>query len=301
MYSYFLPPILGGVIGYLTNDIAIRMLFRPHTPKYIIGIHIPFTPGLIPKEKGRIAAAIGNAISDKLMNKDVIERTLLSEELQNKLIASIDSFCDNHRTNKETLRMFVLHYLTDDEIDKLVSNAKSEFGVLLSEKLSESNLGDEIAKIAIQHSIEKVSGGVLGVFGAKKLLEPIAAIAEPLLAKEINGMLRDNSLEMIRNLINEQSEDFINTPMSVFFQGREAHIEQTKKSILSIYRTIILEHLPRILSIINISKIVEDRINEMDMTDLEPIIFDIMDKELKAIVWLGGALGAMIGCINIFI
>lgn len=71
--SYIIAPLLGGVIGYITNDIAIRMLFRPHTAKYIFGIHIPFTPGIIPKEKGRIAEAVGGVISENLMNKEVLE------------------------------------------------------------------------------------------------------------------------------------------------------------------------------------------------------------------------------------
>lgn len=301
MISTILYPIFGGIIGYITNDIAIRMLFHPHTAKYILNYHVPFTPGLIPKEKGRIAAAMGNAISENLMNKDVVQRTLLSEELQEKLLASIDSFCDNHRTNKDTLRMFVSHYLSDDEIVKLVGSAKSEFELLLSQKLSDTNFGDEIAKIAIQHSVEKVSGGLLGVFGAKRMLEPVVAIAEPLLAKEINNMLRDNSFEIIQNLINKQNIEFINTPMYVFFRGHDEQIEQVKKTILSIYRTIIVEHLPRILSTISISKIIEGRINEMDMEDFEYLIFDVMSKELKAIVWFGAGLGALIGCANIFI
>ena len=30
---YILSLLVGGVIGYVTNDIAIRMLFRPHTEK----------------------------------------------------------------------------------------------------------------------------------------------------------------------------------------------------------------------------------------------------------------------------
>lgn len=38
--QYITAPILGGIIGYITNDIAIRMLFRPHTAKYIFGIYI---------------------------------------------------------------------------------------------------------------------------------------------------------------------------------------------------------------------------------------------------------------------
>ena len=60
--SYIIAPLLGGVIGYITNDIAIRMLFRPHTAKYLFGVHIPFTPGIIPKEKGRISEVLSARI-----------------------------------------------------------------------------------------------------------------------------------------------------------------------------------------------------------------------------------------------
>ena len=72
--SYILAPLVGGVIGYITNDIAIRMLFRPHTAKHIMGWRVPFTPGIIPKEKGRIAEAVGTAISDNLMSQEVLEK-----------------------------------------------------------------------------------------------------------------------------------------------------------------------------------------------------------------------------------
>ena len=63
---YIIPPLVGGVIGYVTNDIAIRMVFRPHTAKHIMGRRVPFTPGIIPKEKGRIAEAVGTAIRDNI-------------------------------------------------------------------------------------------------------------------------------------------------------------------------------------------------------------------------------------------
>ena len=94
--SYLTAPLLGGIIGYITNDIAIRMLFRPHTRKYIFGVHIPFTPGIIPKEKGRIAEAIGSAISENLMNKEVLEKYLLSDEMISEIRSSVEEF-----TNKQ--------------------------------------------------------------------------------------------------------------------------------------------------------------------------------------------------------
>ena len=87
--------------------------------------------------------------------------------------------------------------------------------------------------------------------------------------------------------------------MCEFFLGHEEQIENAKTAILSVYRTIILEHLPRILATLNISQIVEQRINEMDMNEIEPIILEVMNKELKAIVWFGAGLGTIIGCANL--
>ncbi len=46
---YIISPIVGAIIGYFTNWVAIKMLFRPYKKLKIGPIPIPFTPGLIPK------------------------------------------------------------------------------------------------------------------------------------------------------------------------------------------------------------------------------------------------------------
>lgn len=109
--SYILAPLVGGVIGYVTNDIAIRMLFRPHKAKYIMGWRVPFTPGIIPKEKERIAEAVGTAISDNLMSEAVLEKYLLSDNMVNRVRTSIVDFIANQKTNSETVAQFLEHYL----------------------------------------------------------------------------------------------------------------------------------------------------------------------------------------------
>lgn len=301
MISTILYPIFGGIIGYITNDIAIRMLFHPHTAKYILNYHVPFTPGIIPKEKGRIANAMGNAISENLMSREVLERTLLSDEILTKLSQSIDSFCMKQKNNSETLRSFISVYLSEEEIDELTFNIESDFERLLVEKLSSSNFGDSIASIAVRYAGDKITHGLSGMFGANKLLETISAIAEPLLSKEINKVIRDNASEIISNLVGQQRNELLDTPMNTLFNGHDEFVNQVKNAICSIYRIVILEHLPRILLTLNLSNIIENRINEMDMKEIEPIIFEVMDKELKAIVRFGAGLGALIGCINIFI
>jgi uncharacterized membrane protein YheB (UPF0754 family) len=77
------PPILGGIIGYFTNDIAIKMLFRPYKPIYLGGRRLPFTPGLIPANQERLAQRISNAILGSLLTPEELQniaRRLLQPE-----------------------------------------------------------------------------------------------------------------------------------------------------------------------------------------------------------------------------
>ena len=55
-------PLVGGLIGLITNGLAIRMLFRPLKPVYIGRFRYP-SPGADPKERARIAESIGDVIS----------------------------------------------------------------------------------------------------------------------------------------------------------------------------------------------------------------------------------------------
>ena len=64
--------------------------------------------------------------------------------------------------------------------------------------------------------------------------------------------------------------------------GHEKQLAQAVNTIESIYRSIITEHLPKILESIDICKIVRECINEMDVNETEKLIFQVMDKELKA-------------------
>ena len=67
-FNWLLSALLSGLIGYITNDIAIRMLFHPRKPVYIRKFRLPFTPGLIPKQKRRIAKSVGDMISSHLLD-----------------------------------------------------------------------------------------------------------------------------------------------------------------------------------------------------------------------------------------
>lgn len=299
------------------------MLFRPHKAKYLLGIHIPFTPGIIPKEKGRIAEAIGGVISENLMNNEVLEKYLLSDEMIGKVQSAVEEFISTQQQNQESVARFLGHYLSNDEIDTIAQNINQSITKQTYEKLADSSVGDKVAHIAIDHVAQKLTidgaqellsgiGGALGglkgmaagLFGGNivaKFLEMLREPAEHFLAKNINTMLRDNGEEIVSNMIGGEVDNFLNKPVCKLLEGHEEQLAQTVDTIESIYRSIITEHLPKILESIDISKIVRERINEMDVNETEKLIFQVMDKELKAIVWLGALLGLLMGCINCFV
>ena len=299
--QYISGPALGAVIGYITNDIAISMLFRPHTAKYIYGVHVPFTPGIIPKEKGRIASAIGGAISENLMNKEVLEKTLLSDEMIEKIRHAIDDFFYTQLNNNETVEQFAAHYLTEEEIATIHESTCDEIAKLITAKLRDRAIGTSIAHAATQHVIDKTRSSVAGKIKAEKLIEAIASPIESKLASHINEVLHNQAPSMATRIVYNEADKLLAMPMRQVFEGHEHQLEQAKNSIVSVYRTIISDHLPRILEGINISRIVEKRINEMDMDEAEEIILTVMKKELRAIVWLGALLGSIMGTIMMFV
>lgn len=313
--SFIIAPLVGGLIGYTTNYLAIRMLFYPHAAKYVFGIHVPFTPGIVPKEKGRIAKAIGGVISENLMNHEVLEQYLLSEAMVGKLRTAVDIFFETQKNNPETLGEFISHYLSEEEIKGIVVGINGNVGKQIQAKFSDSKMGDRVSHIAMEHVINNLSKDdseelLDQIIGLPKtvgrgilhtILSTLQEPAERMLSRNINSILQNNGEEIVTNLIGSELDSLLNTPVRQLLAGKDEQLHKVTNKIETMYRTVITEHLPHILETIDISKIVCDRINEMDVAEAEKLILQVMNKELKAIVWLGAALGFLMGWVNVIV
>lgn len=318
--SYIMAPLVGGAIGYITNDIAIRMLFRPHRAKYLFGVHIPFTPGLIPKEKGRIADAIGGAVSENLMNKEVLAKYLLSEEMVGKVRRSTSDFLNNQRNNPETVAHFLRRYLSEDELTYISQTINNELAKQVKSKFEDSAIGNSVAHSAVEHVIAKLKSlSPLEVFASLGILKgnPLRSLAsavvigkllgllrdpiENALAKIINEMLRNKSEDIVSQFIGNETAKFLDMPLNELLNDKAEQLAQVVDMVVNIYRHIITDHLPRILDSIDISKIIRNRIEEMDVIETETLVMQVMNRELRAIVWLGALLGLIMGSINALI
>ncbi|OLP16171.1 hypothetical protein BST81_22475 [Leptolyngbya sp. 'hensonii'] len=123
------PPIVGGIIGYFTNDIAIKMLFRPYKTLYIGTWQVPFTPGLIPRNQERLAKRISDTIMGSLLTPDELQtlarRLLQTERVQQGILwllrLAIDQIRLDNNHKATTVLAGILEDLTGKSLPRLLS------------------------------------------------------------------------------------------------------------------------------------------------------------------------------------
>ena len=133
-------PIVGSIIGYFTNWLAIKMLFRPHREIRFFNLKLPFTPGIIPKEKERIAKSVGNATGKYILSEEVIIKSLLNEEVIegiNKIIT--DTYNDIFHKDK-TLNDFLNYVLEDNKEENIEFLNKKVSSFIIAYLSREENL-----------------------------------------------------------------------------------------------------------------------------------------------------------------
>lgn len=268
-----LPLVLGALIGYVTNYIAVRMLFRPYRAVKIGSRTLPFTPGVIPKNKKRIAKACGAAVESSLFSQEDIKKAITGSIKK----PDIDSI----------------------KVADIVSEDLSEqFAKTLADKLT-----GEIKKIDIKGIIaekgtaileEKVKDTMLAMFVNRDM---IASFAEPIEQKVMHyldgegyvylNLKIKGEIETVRSRTLGQEAAALNLDIGGFTDR--------------IFDEFIDEKLGTLTSKIDIAAVVEDKINRMDVREFEKLVLSVMKKELQAVVNLGALIGFVIGLINLLV
>mgnify|MGYP000019600425 CR=1 FL=1 len=235
-------PVIGAVIGYCTNYIAVQLMFRPMHPVKIGKFTLPFTPGIIPKGKERLAKAIGAAVGKQLLTKETMEGVLLSDSIKEKVGDALEGIFEVQSENEMKLGQI------SDEI------------------------GSSVAGEVIKGILESVQGSFLAMMVNEKMLENFR---EPI-AKKVNEVTIGRMVTMVKES---------DVPVRAY--------------AVEAYENLVEEKLGDMMENINISGIVQEKINEMDVLEVEELLMSIMKKELNAIVNLGALIGFILGLINL--
>lgn len=116
-FLWLLPPLMGAIIGYITNWLAIKMLFRPYKKWYIGKLPIPFTPGLLPTRRGEIANKVGAVISEQLINEQEIKRTISDTDVRTAIAKILQDYWEGIERKEQALYQVFENFLEPKKIE----------------------------------------------------------------------------------------------------------------------------------------------------------------------------------------
>jgi uncharacterized membrane protein YheB (UPF0754 family) len=108
-------PLVGGLIGYLTNRIAVVMIFRPIRPRRALGLTLQ---GLVPRRQRELAENIGGVVGDHLVRHDDIIECFERADLEKILSGVVDRALASKLDELRRLPL-VGNFLTAERADEL--------------------------------------------------------------------------------------------------------------------------------------------------------------------------------------
>ncbi|MDO4536121.1 MAG: DUF445 family protein [Clostridium perfringens] len=234
MKAYLISALVGAVIGYITNWLAIKMLFKPHKEKRIFGMKIPFTPGLIPKEKERIAKSVGDTVGEHILTNEIMTESLRDKEILNSLKSILNKkvydIFDTNSTIEEILRNI-------DEDNRFIKenfqkNVYSKIIELINNKENIVKISNDILNLLLQKIKEKPLI-IQRVIKSKKFRECLLQINKEqkdnkILDNEIKTFISGKVLKLIEEnkSLNDIIPDNINNNISGFVYSQKDLIAQ---------------------------------------------------------------------------
>lgn len=275
-------PLVGLVIGLITNYIAVKMLFRPRHEIRVFGVHLPFTPGIIPGRKKALASAVGKAVGESLVRQEDICRVFLSEEILEVIVQKAKDLPPLEEIGQEVL-LGDYERKREKTVDFLTEKV-----VLGIKELDPASMVINEGSAAIKNYAS--TNPLLRMFVSDTL---IASFTEPL-GKKIEEYLDGTGRELIRQKLSEELAHLLAmTPTALV--GGEDHLTLLVRNAYAGFFGAFAKDLA---AHFHISDIVEEKINAMPPEDLEALVLSVMKKELNVLIWLGGVIGLILGLVN---
>ncbi len=245
---------VSGLIGFLTNWVAITMLFKPAQKRPILG------QGLIPAQKNRIAFRLAQAVSDDLINPDIIKNKIHESDIiriyRKRSTAYIKNIIDDPGFRRE-LKQWVVNYVEDMIGDPGIRAAIAQKIIV------------QIERTIKQNSLERVALKAYSFVKGQQMQHIIEDGLKDLPVSIETGLERfDALLDDLPHRIEANSET----------------IEDWVTSILY-----------KLINRLDVHALVEDNLRKYDEQRVSEIILKATNEQLRYIQYLGGILGVIGG------
>lgn len=307
--KFIIGSLVGAVIGYITNWLAIKMLFRPHNELRIGKFKVPFTPGLIPKEKSRIAKSVGETIGQHLLTKETILKSLCSESMNEQLDSWVQSKVVTIE-NSETTVESEIKALLGEEYSNFIYNTNENLSKLFIDYINEEDVKQGIVKYVNMQIMSELNAKPQAICEC----ELYNSIKDKVLSLVINYKDSEDFYREIYNIVDEKVDELkglnknfeevipkgIVSNVKVYIYGKKYDIAMAIKKIMKeeknrqklreiVKETISTKLSPMIAMFMNADSIYEKVVtginefldDEKNHSDIALIINDIIDKLLQ--------------------
>ena len=279
-------PLIGGAIGYVTNYLAIKMLFRPAEPIYIGRFRLPFTPGVVPRRKDQLAEILGGAIVKKFFNAGDLEVIFTSDYLCGAFADSLlDLLCREEGT--------VADLLPEGEED-IEERLKEALCVRMTAGVLRSGLAERIAREGGK-ILEKTA-----VLGSRSAQDLAALLAAPL-AGRLEEYLLLHGRELLLPILDEELRELSGQPTRELVETLIGDPAALRRILYNGYQKFMAVYVRQIVETIDVGGMITEKVKLMSAAEIEGLVLDVVKRELNDVIWLGAALGMVIGVLNIWI
>lgn len=289
-------PVIGGIIGYCTNWLAIKMLFRPYNEIKIGGKVLPFTPGIIPRRKDKLARVIGERVHETMFTQQDIEDFFLSEDMKK---AVTKGFMDTIYGGEKPISIMDLldDVMTEAEFIDLQNDLDKFMYYKVHSVINRTNIAElvsqETAKILKEKSGTGIASKVLG--GGRT-----TALSD-YLGKHMQGFAKEQVETLIMPILREETADAFVAPISSHLEEVKINEVQLENLIRRAYEKFMNEYVMEVVKVFDIATLTERKIIEFKSEEIEEIVNMTIKSEMQAVVNLGAVIGVVIGFVNSFI
>jgi uncharacterized membrane protein YheB (UPF0754 family) len=256
------------------------------------------------KNRKKLRQIVGETITTKL--NPMIAMFVNADSTYEKVVTGINEFLDEDENHND------IALIINDIIDKFL---KSPISSVLSE-FSKEGIDDAIKPLIhlfttkivdeklIKSTFDKLEAKFNNYISIGAMLEESGIDYKNEIEKIINSriaaMAESNSVKIkITEIVAVMINKLLDIEIKSIFAGEGDKVSQSiSKVARELYNKFVDSKAADVIEVLDVAKIVEDKINEFDVAFAEKIILDIASKELNAITWLGALLGAIMGLLS---
>ena len=282
---------MGTLIGYCTNFLAVKMMFRPKNEIRIRGRRLPFTPGVIPKQKNRLAAAIGNAVGTSLLTKEDIKSRLMGDELKNAVTGKAEELLSAE------IKEEIMHLakLDSEGYDKMKGKLSGTVTKQLTESIKRSDVGSLVSEETTKALMEKVSGSMLKYLVTEEMVRSFTDH----MGKKVEEYIDENGEKLLSAELEKRMAAIESSTVTELLEKVDITHEKLSKTISDAYGKAVDKTVDELLSRLDISKMIREKIEQMDADKMEELTLKVMKDQLDVIINLGALIGFLLSLVNV--